>query len=158
MFFDIDFYMFLFFPGKSKTNKPYVLGNPNSSKPSKVIELGGGSKKLNKSDDDLQILEEIPGKSGMGGTGMNSFSSLLGSGGSVRGGSNPFFNTPSLLQAQDPYFSLNSLQAGSSSAANSMDILQKCKFFQLYFLLLDTLTYIYLYNECFCVTTHNFSN
>ena len=116
------------FLGKSKTNKPYVLGNPNSSKPSKVIELGGGSKKLNKSDDDLQILEEIPGKSGMGGTGMNSFSSLLGSGGSVRGGSNPFFNTPSLLQAQDPYFSLNSLQPGSSSAANSMDILQKCKY------------------------------
>merc|ERR550519_248725 len=56
---------------------------------------------------------------------MGNFSSLLGSGGSVRGGGNPFFNTPSLLQAQDPYFNLNSLQAGSSSAANSMDILQK---------------------------------
>lgn len=142
-----SFTCFFSFSGKSNTNKPYVLGNPNLSKPSKVIELGGGAKKLNKSDDDLQILEEIPGKSGMG-----NFSSLLGSGGSVRGGGNPFFNTPSLLQAQDPYFNLNSLQAGSSSAANSMDILQKCKFLPIF-----SNDWIYIVqNEFLCVSTHIF--
>ena len=90
----------------------------------------GSSKKKPKSEDDLQILQEIPGKSGLGAASLSSLSSLLGSGGSISGagGTNPFFNTPSLLQAQDPYFSLNALQPGSSSAANSMDILQKCKF------------------------------
>ena len=72
-------------------------------------------------------MQEIPGKSGLGAASLSSLSSLLGSGGSISGagGTNPFFNTPSLLQAQDPYFSLNALQPGSSSAANSMDILQK---------------------------------
>lgn len=89
--------------------------------------MGGVDKKA-KVEDELQILQEIPGKSG-GAAGL-SLQSLLGSatgsGGST--GSNPFFNSPSMLQAQDPYFSLNSLQPGSSAASNSIDILQKCKF------------------------------
>jgi len=109
-------------PGEIKTLKS---GESAQSMPS--FDGLGSSKKKPKSEDDLQILQEIPGKSGLGAASLSSLSSLLGSGGSISGagGTNPFFNTPSLLQAQDPYFSLNALQPGSSSAANSMDILQK---------------------------------
>ena len=101
----------------------------------KTIELGSSKSKLNSSggSDDLEILEEIPGKkrpnplnpNNLGN--INNLSSLLGSGGSVSGGANPFFNSPALLQAQDPYAAYMNSKAGSSAAANSMDILQKCK-------------------------------
>ena len=95
-----------------------------------VISWFTGGAKAAKSDskeEDLQILQEIPGKSG-GLPGISSLSSLLGtaSGGSGSGGA--FFNPPSILQAQDPFFQLASMQAGGSSSANTLDLLQKCKF------------------------------
>lgn len=78
-------------------------------------------------EDDLQILQEIPGKSSALGAlgGQMSLSALLGGAG---GSSSGFFNAPSILQAQDPFFPLTNLgAAGSSSSSNTMDILQKCK-------------------------------
>ena len=100
----------------------------------RTIELGSSKSKLNSSggSDDLEILEEIPGKrrpnpNNLGS--INNLSSLLGSGGSVSGGASSFFNSPALLQAQDPYAAYMNSKAGSSAAANSMDILQKCKIF-----------------------------
>ena len=96
-----------------------------------MVILVGSTVKKAKLEDDLQILQEIPGKSGLSGGGMAALSGLLGSsmsGGSVMSGaSNPFFNPPSILQAQDPYFALNAMQPGSSSAASTVDLLQKCK-------------------------------
>ena len=98
----------------------------------RTIELGSSKSKLNSSggSDDLEILEEIPGKkrpnpNNLGN--INNLSSLLGSGNNVTGGANPFFNSQTLLQAQDPYAAYMNSKAGSSAAANSMDILQKCK-------------------------------
>ena len=90
-------------------------------------------------DDDLQILNEIPGKSGhnaassalldayasRGAMGLAGLSGLLGAGVGSGAGSNPLYNPSSILQAQDPYFNLSALQAGSSSNANTLDILQK---------------------------------
>ena len=73
--------------------------------------------------DDLQIINEIPGKNVrniMGGP--TSLSSSLFSPGNL-------FNSPSLLSAQDPFYALTqSMGAASGSTSNStMDLLQKCK-------------------------------
>lgn len=94
-------------------------------------DLDAGDKKA-KVEDDLQILQEIPGKSSalgaLGAGGPINLSALLG-GASGSGTGGGFFNPPSILQAQDPYFSLAStLGAAGSSSSNTMDILQKCKF------------------------------
>ena len=82
----------------------------------------------------LQILQEIPGKSGLPGS-MSSLQSLLGAAaaasGGGSGGAGAFFNPPSILQAQDPFFNLAAMQAGGSSSANTLDLLQKCKFLSL---------------------------
>ena len=97
-----------------KFNVSIVISGPSSTK---------------KTDDDLQILQEIPGKSTL--PGINSLSSLLGTvggSGAASGGAGAFFNTPNILQAQDPFFNLASMQAGGSSSTNTLDILQKCKF------------------------------
>ena len=118
----------------------------------KTIELGSSKSKLNSSggSDDLEILEEIPGKkrpnpNNLGN--INNLSSLLGSGNNVTGGGNPFFNSQTLLQAQDPYAAYMNSKAGSSAAANSMDILQKCKKNSPYFNLKNMIHKILLYNS-----------
>ena len=94
-----------------------------------ILGVGGQAKKESK-EDDLQILQEIPGKSGLPGN-MSSLQSLLGAAasGGGSGGAGAFFNPPSILQAQDPFFNLAAMQAGGSSSANTLDLLQKCKFF-----------------------------
>ena len=98
-----------------------------------ILGVGGKAKKESK-EDDLQILQEIPGKSGLPGS-MNSLQSLLGAAaaasGGGSGGAGAFFNPPSILQAQDPFFNLAAMQAGGSSSANTLDLLQKCKFLSL---------------------------
>ena len=100
-----------------------------------ILGVGGKAKKESK-EDDLQILQEIPGKSGLPGS-MSSLQSLLGAaaaasgGGSGGAGAGAFFNPPSILQAQDPFFNLAAMQAGGSSSANTLDLLQKCKFLSL---------------------------
>merc|ERR1712051_546536 len=99
--------------GDSAQSMP-SFGAGNGASNVRTIELGSSKSKLNSSggSDDLEILEEIPGKkrpnpNNLGN--INNLSSLLGSGNNVTGGANPFFNS----------------QTGSSAAANSMDILQK---------------------------------
>ena len=96
-----------------------------------ILGVGGQAKKESK-EDDLQILQEIPGKSGLPGN-MSSLQSLLGAAasGGGSGGAGAFFNPPSILQAQDPFFNLAAMQAGGSSSANTLDLLQKCKFLSL---------------------------
>ena len=61
-----------------------------------------------KNDDDQPNLKNRETGSNLGNSNLNSFSGIL-------------------LQAQEPYFGLNSLQPGSSSVASSMDFLQKCR-------------------------------
>ena len=91
--------------------------------------LGGGDDKKLKKEDDLQIINEIPGKSlGMGNRPMHSASTASSLSGLFPQGN--LFNSPSLLAAQDPFFALNSaLQGAGGSSTNTMDLLQKCKFF-----------------------------
>merc|ERR1712051_257022 len=115
--------------GDSAQSMP-SFGAGNGASNVRTIELGSSKSKLNSSggSDDLEILEEIPGKkrpnpNNLGN--INNLSSLLGSGNNVTGGGNPFFNSQTLLQAQDPYAAYMNSKAGSSAAANSMDILQK---------------------------------
>ena len=70
--------------------------------------------------DDLQIINEIPGKNVrniMGGP--TSLSSSLFSPGNL-------FNSPSLMSAQDPFYALTA-QIGAASGSSTMDLLQKCK-------------------------------
>ena len=72
--------------------------------------------------DDLQIINEIPGKNVrniMGGPTSLSNSLFPGN----------LFNSPSLMSAQDPFYALTqSMGAASGSTSNStMDLLQKCK-------------------------------
>ena len=94
-----------------------------------ILGVGGQANKKESKEDDLQILQEIPGKSGLPGN-MSSLQSLLGAAasGGGSGGAGAFFNPPSILQAQDPFFNLAAMQAGGSSSANTLDLLQKCKF------------------------------
>ena len=90
--------------------------------------IGGGDDKKLKKEDDLQIINEIPGKSlGMGNRPMHSASTASSLSGLFPQGN--LFNSPSLLAAQDPFFALNSaLQGAGGSSTNTMDLLQKCKF------------------------------
>ena len=87
-----------------------------------ISNISEGDEKKPKREDDLQIINEIPGKSFGNRPGTSSLSSLFNPGN--------LFNSPSLLAAQDPFFALNAAMqsAAGGSSSNTMDLLQKCKF------------------------------
>ena len=90
------------------------------------------------SDDDLQIVQEIPGKSA--GSSMSSMAAfgglggMFGAGGSSRSGFIPSSALNNLMAAQDPYYSnfFPGMSASGSASSSSMDLLQKCKCFVIF--------------------------